>query len=94
MTEHISMFSAKLSLGKSSVMTEVTRYCVVLIHLDKFLIKYFKYVSKARQSRLCPRKEQRNPAAPVVLHLAAWPTFVAVCPATQMNPKGYHFGSI
>ena len=41
MTEHISMFSAKLSLGKPSIRTEVTRYCVVLIYLDKFLTKYF-----------------------------------------------------
>ena len=36
MTKPISTFSAKLSLGKSSVMTKVTKYYVVLIHLDNF----------------------------------------------------------
>ena len=72
MTECISMFSAKLSLQKSSIMIEVTRYYVILIHLNTFLNKIFKNTYLRQDKADYVHVESRRDPVPCDLPLSTW----------------------
>lgn len=65
MTECISMFSAKPSLQKSSIMIEVTRYYVILIHLNTFWNKIFKNMYLRQDKADSVYVESRRTPAPL-----------------------------